>query len=46
MTEIYCIKCRRKKKVEHLKKVNLKNGAKAVSGICKTCGTRCYKIGR
>jgi NAD-dependent SIR2 family protein deacetylase len=45
MTEAYCVKCRKKIKIEDEKKVKLKNGKPATKGKCPKCGTGVFRIG-
>jgi RNase P subunit RPR2 len=40
----YCVKCKAKKEMVSAKKVTLKNGRNALSGTCKTCGTKMFKM--
>jgi hypothetical protein len=44
--EAYCMKCRAKKEMKNAKAVTMKNGKAAHQGICKTCGTKMYQIGK
>lgn len=41
--QMYCVKCKKKVKVEG-KRVTLKNGRKALTGKCPTCGTKVFKM--
>jgi hypothetical protein len=43
--EAYCVKCKAKKEMKDAKQVTMKNGRKATSGSCPTCGTKMFKIG-
>jgi len=40
----YCVKCRAKREMKDAKEVVMKNGRKAVKGVCSVCGTGMYKI--
>lgn len=40
---MYCVKCRKKVKVE-AKPVKLKNGRNALQGKCPKCGTKVFKM--
>jgi hypothetical protein len=47
MTETaYCVKCRVKggREMTGAKEVTMKNGRKALTGICAVCGTKMFKI--
>ncbi|MCX5751621.1 MAG: DUF5679 domain-containing protein [Candidatus Saganbacteria bacterium] len=43
--EGYCVKCKKKSKMLEAKEVTMKNGKKAKTGTCETCGTKMFKIG-
>lgn len=43
--EAYCVKCKEKKEMKDAKEVTMKNGKKAVTGVCPSCGTKMFKIG-
>ncbi len=45
MPEVYCVKCKAKREAIDTKKVTMKNGKPALSGICQKCGTKVFKIG-
>jgi len=40
------MKCRKKKEMKNAKSVTMKNGRPATKGICPTCGTKMYRIGK
>jgi len=40
------MKCRKKKVMKNPKPVTMKNGRPATKGICPTCGTKMYRIGK
>jgi uncharacterized protein DUF5679 len=44
-TQAYCVKCKTKRDMKDEKQVTMKNGQKALSGICTTCGTKMFRIG-
>ncbi len=46
MAEAYCFKCRAKKEIKNPEKVTLKNGRPAIRGVCPTCGTKVFRIGK
>ena len=39
------MKCRSKRDMKDEKLVTMKNGQRAISGICTVCGTKMFKIG-
>ena len=45
MVEAYCVKCKEKKEMKGPKEVTMKNGKKAMTGECPSCGTKMFKIG-
>jgi len=40
------MKCRKKRVMKNMKSVTMKNGRPATKGICPTCGTKMYRIGK
>ena len=44
--QAYCMKCRAKKEMKDTRGVTLKNGRPATQGICPTCGTKMFRIGK
>jgi len=44
MAEAYCVKCKAKKEMKDAKEVTMKNGRKALKGVCPSCGTGMYRI--
>jgi hypothetical protein len=44
-TEAYCVKCKAKREMKDAKSVTMKNGKKAMKGVCPKCGCGMYKIG-
>ena len=42
--EAYCVKCRRKVKMENGKEVTTANGRRAAKGTCPNCGTTVYRF--
>ena len=42
----YCVKCRSKRTMKNSKSVIMKNGRPAQKGICDTCDTIMFKIGK
>lgn len=41
MTEIYCVKCKKKVDVKDAKKKEFANGKMGMQGKCPKCGTTC-----
>jgi len=41
----YCMKCHKKREMDHITKVTMKNGRTAYKGQCTVCGTKMFKIG-
>jgi len=44
--QAYCVKCRAKKEMKDAKAIIMKNGKPATQGICPTCGTKMFRIGK
>jgi len=44
--QAYCVKCRAKKEMKDTKATTMKNGKPATQGICPTCGTKMFRIGK
>jgi len=45
MTQAYCVKCKAKRDMKTPQNITMKNGKKAVQGICPVCGTKLFRIG-
>jgi Domain of unknown function (DUF5679) len=45
MTMAYCVKCKAQREMSKPQNITMKNGRKAVSGICPVCGTKLFRIG-
>ena len=43
-TKGYCVKCKAKRDMKDEKQVTMKNGRKAMKGICTSCGTNMFCI--
>jgi len=41
----YCMKCHKKREMDNITQVKMKNGRKAAKGRCEVCGTKMFKIG-
>ena len=46
MVEAYCVKCKAKKEMQNATAVTMKNGKPAMKGVCPSCGTGMYRIGK
>jgi hypothetical protein len=44
--QAYCVKCRAKKEMSNPKAITMKNGKPATQGVCPTCGTKMFRIGK
>ncbi|MCL6629045.1 MAG: DUF5679 domain-containing protein [Armatimonadetes bacterium] len=44
--EAYCVKCKAKKEMKNPEQIVMKNNKPATKGICPTCGTKMFKIGK
>ena len=42
--QAYCMKCREKRDISESQEVTMKNGRKALKGVCAVCGTKVFKI--
>ena len=45
MVVAYCVKCKAKREMKSPQNITMKNGRKAVQGICPVCGTKLFRIG-
>ncbi|HEY1595970.1 MAG TPA: DUF5679 domain-containing protein [Thermoleophilaceae bacterium] len=46
MPEGYCVKEKKKVEIQNPQQVTMKNGRPAIQGICPSCGTKIFKIGK
>ncbi len=44
--QAYCMKCRTKREVKDTRAITMKNGKRATQGVCPTCGTKMFRIGK
>ena len=44
--QAYCVKCRSKKEMKDPKSITMKNGRPATQGVCPSCGTKMFRIGK
>lgn len=42
--EGYCVKCKKKQEIKDAKEVTMKNGRKAMKGVCPACSTGMFRI--
>jgi len=40
----HCMKCKEKREMKDVEEVEMKNGRKAMKGLCTVCGTKMFKI--
>ena len=46
LMQAYCMKCRTKREMKDAKVIIMKNGRPATQGVCPTCGTKMFRIGK
>jgi NAD-dependent SIR2 family protein deacetylase len=46
LMQAYCMKCRAKKEMKDAKSITMKNGKPATQGVCPSCGTKMFRIGK
>ena len=44
--QAYCMKCRTKREMKDARLITMKNGKPATQGVCPTCGTKMFRIGK
>lgn len=44
--QAYCMKCRTKREMKDTKAITMKNGRPVIQGVCPTCGTKMFRIGK
>jgi len=44
--QAYCRKCRTKREMKDTKAITMKKGKSDTQGICPTCGTKMFRIGK
>ena len=42
----YCLKCKKSVDIKDAQAITMKNGKPATKGVCPTCGTTIFKIGK
>src|SRR5438128_8010149 len=43
MTEAYCVKEKAKREISSPQEIHLKNGRRALQGVCASCGTKLFR---
>ena len=46
LMQAYCMKCRTKREMKDARAIIMKNGKPATQGVCPTCGTKMFRIGK
>jgi len=46
LMQAYCMKCKDKKEMKNAKAITMKNGKPATQGVCPTCNTKMFRIGK
>jgi len=44
--QAYCMKCKKKVEIKNPKAITMKNKRPATQGVCSSCGTKVFKIGK
>ena len=44
MVEARCMHCRENREMKDAKEITMKNGRRAMKGICSVCGTKMFRI--
>lgn len=44
--EAYCMKCKEKREMKDSEAVFTKKGTAATKGVCATCGTKMFRMGK
>ena len=44
--QAYCVKAGAKKEMKNARSITMKNGKPATQGVCPTCGTKMFRIGK
>ncbi|MBU3956307.1 hypothetical protein KJ633_07590 [bacterium] len=44
MAEGRCMKCKKNVEIKNAQEVVMKNGMKALKGVCAACGTKVFRI--
>ena len=46
LMQAYCVKCKAKREMRDAKAITMKNGRPATQGVCPSCGTKMFRIGK
>ena len=46
MATAYCMKCRKRVEIKNPEQITLKNKRPAVQGVCPTCETKVFRVGK
>jgi hypothetical protein len=46
MCKAYCVTCQKKREIKNTKAITMKNKKPATQGVCPTCGTKMFRIGK
>ena len=44
--QAYCMKYKAKREIKDARSITMKNGRPATQGVCPTCGTKVFRIGK
>jgi DNA-directed RNA polymerase subunit RPC12/RpoP len=44
--QAYCMKCKKKVEIKNPKAIAMKNKRAATQGVCPSCGTKVFRIGK
>ena len=44
MVEGHCMKCKQAREMKHSEEITMKNGRRAMKGVCSVCGTKMFRI--
>jgi len=44
MVEGRCMRCKQQREMKDAQETTMKNGLKAMKGVCSVCGTKMFKI--
>ena len=44
--QAYCVKCRKKVEIKNPQAMTMKNKRPATKGVCPSCGTKVFRIGK
>jgi hypothetical protein len=42
----YCMKCRKEIDIKDPQAIRMKNGADATKGLCSSCGSKVFRVGK